>query len=320
MRIHIVSTINGRTNEGMRNIATHLAAAMAERNEVMHSGLRSFMSMLRHALRADVTLVFARANARVYRLTRLLTRLCRQVWLVCVQPPTADFLARNDRRPLRCHYLYLLPGDMARVRIAEGFRSHSFMPGIDQTKFAPVDASARALLKEKYGLAPGKPAIVHVGHCSTGRGLEAFLHLDGARYERLIVASGMFEDAEVVRQLEAGGVRILRGFQEHIEEIFQLADVCLFPTDNAQYVVSIPLSVMEALSCGTPVLGRRSFTNLQQIPCETGAIALYDRPDALDDAVLALLGRKAQRSLLQDTASWEEQAAAIIRILEEAKR
>lgn len=318
MRIHIISTINGQTNEGMRNIATHLAAAMAKQHEVMHSGLRSVFSMLRHSLRADVTLVFARANARVYRLMQLLTRLCGKVWLVCVQPPTEDFLALNDRRPLRCHYLYLLPEDVKRVRMAEGYRRYAFQPGIDAGKFMPVDAPAQALLKQKYGLSPEKPAVVHVGHCSTGRGLEAFLALDGACYERLIVASGMFEDAEVARKLEAGGVRILRGYQEHIEEIYQLADVYLFPTNTVQYVISIPLSVMEALSCGTPVLGRRRFDHLAQIPCEEGAVGLFDGVDELNAAAQAFLEHKGPRSLLQDAISWPDSASAILRILEGA--
>ena len=43
-KIHIVSTVNGQVNEGMRNVATHIARAFEKDNEVRYSGLKDIFS------------------------------------------------------------------------------------------------------------------------------------------------------------------------------------------------------------------------------------------------------------------------------------
>ena len=70
--------------------------------------------------------------------------------------------------------------------------------------------------------------------------------------QRMVVASGMFEDENVVRILNEAKVKIHKGYLENVEEVYQMADAYLFPTRSAEFVISIPLSVMEALSCGVP--------------------------------------------------------------------
>ena len=71
--------------------------------------------------------------------------------------------------------------------------------------------------------------------------------------QRMVVASGMFEDENVIRILNEARVKIHKGYLENVEEVYQMADAYLFPTRSAEFVISIPLSVMEALSCGVPV-------------------------------------------------------------------
>lgn len=58
-----------------------------------------------------------------------------------------------------------------------------------------------------------------------------------------------------------------------------MADAYLFPTRSAEFVISIPLSVMEALSCGVPVIGYKSFENLNEITGSEGAITLVDNAE-----------------------------------------
>lgn len=45
MKIHIISTVNGLTNEGMRNVATYIARCFGQGNEVLHSGLRELLKV-----------------------------------------------------------------------------------------------------------------------------------------------------------------------------------------------------------------------------------------------------------------------------------
>ena len=39
MVIHVIGTVNGQVNEGMRNVATHLAKEFETDNSVLYSGL-----------------------------------------------------------------------------------------------------------------------------------------------------------------------------------------------------------------------------------------------------------------------------------------
>ena len=315
MKIHVIGTVNGVTNEGMRNVATHISKVFEKKHRVQYSSLRSPWSVCKNALRSDVTLVFARGTSQVYWLMRIVERLCRNVWLVCVQRPMDGFLTLNTKRPLKCGYFYLTPEDLQTVTAVPGKEKHLFHAGINAAKFTPVGPEKQRELKKKYGFDPTKPVVVHVGHCSSGRGLEAFRTLDKQELQRLIVASGMFEDPDTAAALEADGIRIHRGYLDCVEEIYQLADVYLFPTRSNEFVISIPLSVMEALACGTPVVGHRAFENLSRIGSAEGAVTLVDTDDQWSEAVRQAAQMKQSESLLKDTQSWEDSANSMINVI-----
>ena len=302
MVIHVIGTVNGQVNEGMRNIATHLAGEFEKENTVLYSGLKQIPQIILNSARADVTMIFARANKLVYSLASTVTKLCRNTWIVLVQKPDADFMEKNNRRPLKCSYLSITESDMRDVKIASGRKKKLFSVGVKADKFAPVSAEQQKKLKQMYGFDPSKPLVIHVGHCSKGRGLEDFAKIHTA--QRMIVASGMFEDENVVRILNDAKVKIHKGYIENVEEVYQMADVYLFPTRSAEFVISIPLSVMEALSSGVPVIGYKSFENLKGITGSEGAITLIDNAEQLDAVLPEVVKKKSDHSLLEKTGSW----------------
>ena len=315
MVIHVIGTVNGQTNEGMRNVATHLAKEFEQEHTVLYSGLKQLLRIVLNARRADVTMIFARANKLVYRLASVVTRLCRRTWIVLVQKPDAKFLAKNARHSLNCGYLSLTEGDLKGVKTTSGGRKKLFSAGIQADKFAPVSAERQKELKQKYGFDPAQPLVVHVGHCSRGRGLEDFTKIRTA--QRMVVDSGLFEDENVVRTLRDANVKIQTGYLENVEEIYQMADAYLFPTRSAEFVISIPLSVMEALSCGVPVIGYRSFENLKQIAGAEGAVTLIDHAEQIDETLPEVIRKKGARSLLEKPLSWNEAARGVLRIIGE---
>lgn len=115
MVIHVIGTVNGQVNEGMRNIATHLAEEFEKENTVLYSGLKQIPQIVLNARRADVTMIFARANKLVYTLASIVTKMCRNTWIVLVQKPDSDFMARNNKHPLKCSYLSNLTAHTAFV-------------------------------------------------------------------------------------------------------------------------------------------------------------------------------------------------------------
>ncbi|MBE5772555.1 MAG: glycosyltransferase family 4 protein [Clostridiales bacterium] len=320
MKIHILGTVNGQVNEGMRNVATHISRCYEENHVVVYSGLKQIGSILRNSLSADVTMIFARANKMVYWMTRFVEILCKNVWFVCVQRPDDDFQHLCEMRPLHCNYLAISKADVDQVPCATGYTKFMFEVGINLKKFRPVNAENRRQLKIQYGIDPDKLLAVHVGHCSKGRGLEDFAHLDEQRFERLVIASGMFEDENTVKFLEENGVRIHKGYLEHVEEIYQMADVYVFPTKSNEFVISIPLSVMEALACGTPAVGYQSFVNLQDISCVKGAIACIDSVEELCEAACIQAQSKQEASLLTNALTWDDTATQVLQMMESEKK
>lgn len=57
MVIHVIGTVNGQVNEGMRNIATHLAKEFEKENTVLYSGLKQIPQIVLNSRRADVTMI-----------------------------------------------------------------------------------------------------------------------------------------------------------------------------------------------------------------------------------------------------------------------
>ena len=41
MNIHVIGTVNGEVNEGLRNIATHISHAFEKEHNVIYSGIIS---------------------------------------------------------------------------------------------------------------------------------------------------------------------------------------------------------------------------------------------------------------------------------------
>ena len=224
-------------------------------------------------------------------------------------------MARNNKHPLKCSYLSITECDMKNVNVVSGCKKKLFSVGIKADKFAPVSVEQQKMLKQKYGFDPSKPLVIHVGHCSKGRGLEDFAKIHTA--QRMVVASGMFEDVNVVRVLNDAKVKIHKGYLENVEEVYQMADAYLFPTRSAEFVISIPLSVMEALSCGVPVIGYKSFENLNEITGSEGAITLVDNAEQLDKVLPEVIKKKSDHSLLEKTGSWGDVAQSVLRMVRE---
>ncbi|MBQ9900984.1 MAG: glycosyltransferase [Clostridia bacterium] len=315
MNIHVIGTVNGEVNEGMRNIATHISHAFEKEHTVIYSGLRQLPKIIFDSKKADVTLIFAWADKRIYDLVKAVSTICPHIWVVLVQKPAGEFLALARENPLECSYLYIFDDDVKELTVAEGRALRRFSVGINTDKFLPPKGVDTKELKEKYGFDPVQPLVLHVGHCSGGRGLEDFLCIKGA--QRLIIASGMFEDEQLVKRLEEDGVTVMSGYLDNVEEIFQMADAYLFPTRSTQNVISIPLSVMEALACGVPVIGYSSFENLGGIGCADGAVTFIDSPDEIDRVLPSVMAKKSRTSMLHSVGSWSDTAAEILRIISE---
>jgi glycosyltransferase involved in cell wall biosynthesis len=142
-------------------------------------------------------------------------------------------------------------------RQAIGDQAEYFKTGVDTTRFCPVDSRQKEALRKKYGIPPGKRVALHVGHLRTERNVQQLLKLDESWHAVLVVSTlTAAEQNETLRaQLEsAENVTLIDWYLPNIEQLYQLADVYLFPVVQAHGCIDVPLSALEAAACGIPVV------------------------------------------------------------------
>ncbi len=160
--------------------------------------------------------------------------------------------------------------------------------GVDTEKFSPVTTAQKAALRKKYGLPNDKPIVLHVGHLKEARNIGWFLNLD-AQYHGLLVVSTHNPDQqdEKLRQalLAKENLTLIDAYLPDIQEIYQLADVYLFPVVEVKGCIDAPLSAMESAACSLPVVAT-PFRELKTLLKQEG---FYEIRDFASDSLHTLL-------------------------------
>ena len=156
-------------------------------------------------------------------------------------------LAEDNR-----HELHLPPERMAIIPL-----------GVDLARFSP-DPAAGAALRERLHIPSTAPVLLVVGRLSRQKGvhvaLAALQRLSGQRpVPFLLVAGQGREAAQLQRTAERAGltgqVRFLGQVpHDELPSCYNAADICLFPWLGWE---AFPISILEALACGRPVIASR---------------------------------------------------------------
>ena len=129
--------------------------------------------------------------------------------------------------------------------------------GVDTTRFQPVTPEEKAALKVRFGIPADKTVVLHVGHLKQGRNVQQLLKLDD-RFHGVLVCSTYAagqQDGQLREALkQKSNLTLLEGYIPRIEEIYQMADVYLFPVVIPHNCIDVPLSALEAAACGIPVV------------------------------------------------------------------
>ncbi len=312
MKVLFIANFDRKMNEGMRNIANNLANNIKSWCQVEKKTAKTYFKSLvklNNNKYAIIHIIF-RANIKGYTLG-IVAKLfsCRsKVILSVVQPPSKVFLMLISIYNPFAKY-YTLAQDIKKLFEQKGIPASIFQLGIDFEKFSPSLEDNRHSLYEQFGLSGDKPTILHVGHCSRGRNLEVFLQIDKLRYNRLVICSGMFSDSAMKEKLKADGVKLIEEYLPNIHVAYQLADVYVFPTQSRDFVIDLPLSVVEAFACGTPVITYRNLLEICNIPIiKQDALIVHDQAKDINQEISAAILHKSRKPFIDGTYTWKNMA------------
>jgi len=170
-------------------------------------------------------------------------------------------------------------------------------------------------LREKYGLPSGRPIVVYVGSLNSARGIielitsfksvlsqipDALFYISYPQHE----TEASYEAAvfECVRRLKLQKNVIMSGPSQHVEEIYNLADVMVLPF-NRPYWVDPPLVLLEAMSCGVPII-TNSVGAIGEVAKNDENALIVSPGDigALSESIVGLLNDEAHASKIGKNA------------------
>lgn len=176
--------------------------------------------------------------------------------------------------------------------------------GVDTKKFIPVSDKRSKELKKKYGFDSERPIVLHVGHMKEGRNIAELMKID-EKYQVLLVISTISKERQnnelKERLLQRSNIRIMDGYIQCIEEIYQMSDVYFFPVKKAGHCIDVPLSCLEAAACNKPII-TTNYGEMSEFSEKEG-FYFIDKIDAasIDEKIMkALKGENRSRTFVLD--------------------
>lgn len=194
--------------------------------------------------------------------TWLLQRACpgAYVAVISLQPRHLTALGRKIIRFMPRPQVFV-QAETTRDHLTQaGLPTHLLPSGVDVETFHPIGPEARHQLRAKYGFNRNSFVLLHVGHLAPSRNLavleQVASHLNHVEVV-LVSSTSTRADENLRQQLQNAGVTVVDRFLPQVEEIYQLSDAYVFPVLAGSGAMELPLSVLEALACGIPVLSTR---------------------------------------------------------------
>ena len=278
MKICIIGDFTEPRDTGERNLAYNLARFLSQRHSVMTMRPKELFSwkVFRHLwkFRPDIVHYVTGPRTRSFVILWLLKQISR--CNVSIMSAPRPVVPKTHLRWLRfIRPSLVLSQSQAHTQI---FRSHGFntefLPnGIDGEKFHPVGAPRKRQLRDKYRIPQDKFVVLHVGYIAPRRGIQTLIKIARIQDVHVILVgatSWIEPDETLVKGLKTAGCTLFLKYLPNIEEMYQVSDCFVFPgmgqlaKDGAGFdgpnqspSIEIPLSVLEALSCGIPVVARK---------------------------------------------------------------
>jgi len=266
MRILLIGDFSEGFDEGLKNIAKYLSLELAETETVDTLNVKKLPTELLKTILSksqyDIIHYFTAPTVGSFVILKLLSmRYPNSKTVISALKP----MEHNWNRVLtKIIGKFLKPDLMLCQDGCENLNALAkhikFLPnGVDLNKFKPISEKKKIELRIKYNVDPSKFVILHVGHISKKRNLDVLARIQefDTSYQVIVVGSVYIDnDIQVYKKLTEKGCKVIKGYVPNVHEIYQLADLYIFPTPLRD-TISIPLSILEAMATNLPVIASR---------------------------------------------------------------
>jgi len=188
-----------------------------------------------------------------------------------------------------------------------GIRTKFIPNGVDLSKFKPVQPSVREKWRSAMHIEPKESVALHVGGVRKRRNVQVLQQLAASGMKVILIGRmSAPTNWQLSHRLSKKGVRIIHAYQPNLERYYAIADVYVFPVHRRIASIDVPLSVLEALACDTPVV-TTPFGGLPLLFPPSDAV-IYARTDAeivTKASSIARSMRTTQPHLLVSHLSWD---------------
>ncbi len=329
MRICLIGDFSPNFDEGFKNVSRHLAEGLSSEHEVRCLNVKELYDVTPWrdllATRPHVIHSISRPTIASLLLQFYVSALCRRPSKVLSALKCERLLSDPIQLRLFGIIARLVRLDLALVQSPacktpfekSNVRKVEFLPnGVDTGRFLPVASKYKRILREKYSLRVDLPTVLHVGHFRRERNLAPLVQLSRNGHQVVMAGSGYLPQNEnIVSELANAGIKVFRDYLPNIEELYQLSDCYFFPVEPGNSI-SMPLSILEALACGLPVVSTR-FTAIQNaFEGGEGIYFMNSVSQGLQLVNRAISERKSTRVLVEDL-SWENIVSRLVRYYEQ---
>lgn len=323
MKICLVGVKSKLSDEGMKNITTYMAKELSKYHEVMVIEPRKINFTLIKNLRIfnpDVIHYFHGPTIRSFILLKFLSLITRNTKTVMsLTHPSIN---------KRIKFLSKIKPDLI---LAQSYKKQSFFEelgfkteylvtsGVDVRQITPVSDKIKNQLRKKYNLNQKSFIILHVGPINNTRNLEIFTDLQKkVKGQVLIIGSPSAKtDNNLINLLKKSGCIAWVKYFAHIEELYQLSDVYIFPTRNPYGAIEMPLSILEAMSCNLPVV-TFSFGGLQDFFKDINGLYFVKTENEFLETIANIFKKPIESNTRKAVLklSWENIAKQLIKVYE----
>ena len=257
-RILLIADLSGYSDEGIRNIGEKIFENLVRNHEVLAIKPKNILDLIRiikfnpdiiHSLRGPSFYTFI-----LLKILQYLTG-CKKIYSSILHP------SKNMIKHRRCLQLFNSIKLFTQDEVVEKkFQNANFVTipipnGIDQSKYN-YNLNPDMPLEIKRQINENKKYLLHVGHLKSSRGLNIVIDiLNSTNWGVIIIISERYNiENKIYNDLIKAGAIIYIGYIENLGGIYSYVDSYLFPIEDPYGSIDFPLTVLESIACGTPVL------------------------------------------------------------------